>query len=256
MSFTSKYCLCRLTRCFLILLCFKTPIVFAHNDVESEPLRFAKVASSANQSVAYLLLQEVYKRAGIIISTTDMSSKRSLAETSRGHLDGELLRIKSAEKRYPSLVRIPTAVYHIQTQLFTSQSKLKDQEINDQFWISNKFAAVSGILHSEQLIKKYSIHNVQKLVDLKQMLKFVNLGRADFGITSRLNGLRYLKQYPEYRLRTFSKPLKTQALYHYLHIKHKSMVPVIDTIIREMYVSGELKQLTEKFEQQVLKESY
>ncbi len=256
MSNPRKYCLRTFISSFLILLSFQAPVAYAHKHTEIKSLHFAKVLSSANQSVAFLLLQEIYKRAGITISATDMSSKRSLAETSRGHLDGELLRIQSLTNRHPSLIRIPTAVYHIQTQLFSTQTNLKYQEINDQFWSSGKFAAVSGILHSAQLVKKHDIQNVQKLVDLKQMLKFVSLGRAEIGITSRLNGLRYLNQYPGYKLRTFSQPLKTQALYHYLHKTHKALVPIIDSIIREMYVSGELEKLTKKFEQQVLEEPF
>jgi hypothetical protein len=256
MSIPSKYCLHTLRLAILLLFCIKAPIAFAHNFVEREPLRFAKVVASANQNVAFLLLQEIYKRAGIAISARNMSSKRSLAQTSRGQMDGEILRIKSVEKHYPTLIRIPTAVYHIQTQLFTAQENLSNQEINDQLWISNKFATVSGVLHSEQLVKKHNIQNVQKLVDLKQMLTFVSLGRADIGITSRLNGLRYLNQHPKCRFRILNQPLKTQALYHYLHQKHRLLVPVINSIIQEMYISGELKTLTEEFEQQVLQEPY
>ena len=237
-----------------LVLSLQSHPVFAQDNSKNKTLQFSKVISSANQSVALLLLREIYLRVGIVIETTNMPSKRSLTQTNRGHMDGELLRIKAVENQYPSLVRIPTPVYHIKTQLF--KTKKHQHVINTQFWQSHKFAIVSGILHSEQIVEKHGITKVQKLVDLKQMLNFVSLGRADIGITSRLNGLRYINQNRDSQLTILDDPIKTQPLYHYLHKKHNKLVPVIGAIIRKMRASGELQSLTEKYERQVLHEPY
>ncbi len=259
MNQASKRCLNLFPFTFLLIpvlltSSFQSTPIFAQESSKNKTLQFSKVISSANQSVALLLLREIYQRAGITIQATNMSSKRSLTETSRGHMDGELLRIKAVETQYPSLIRIPISVYQIKTQLF--KAKKHPHVIDSQLWHSHKFAIVSGILHSEEIIEKHAITKVQRLVDLKQMLNFVSLGRADIGITSRLNGLRYINHNRDSQLTIFDKPIKTQPLYHYLHNKHIKIVPVIDAIIRKMRDSGELQALTEKYERQVLLEPY
>lgn len=48
-------------------------------------------------------------------------------------------------------------------------------------------------------------------------------------------------------IRILSPPLERLPLYHYLHEKHKDLVPKVDEIIRDMAESGELDDLREEF---------
>lgn len=239
---------------FILSLIFTcSPIAASEQSKESDVTRlnFGEIIGSINQQVGILLLRNIYQRLNIQIFTTPMSSKRSIVESNYGRKDGELLRIKSANQSYPALIRVPSSIYYIQSQMFTLPD-LQGTAINQKFWNKAKFARVGGVLHAQQAVEKYNIKHVHTLINSRQLFNFVSQGRADVAITSRLNGLHFSQSQNTPTLTKLGTPLLTQPLYHFLNRKYAFLVPKIDKIIQNMRNSGELDQLINQYEQQVI----
>ena len=85
------------------------------------------------------------------------------------------------------------------------------------------------------------------------LFQFLNSDRVDLIINPRFNGLIHLKQLNlENVIRPISPPLAVFRTYNYLHVKHRKLAPIIEDLLVKMYVSGELQELRERFQQEVI----
>ncbi len=83
-------------------------------------------------------------------------------------------------------------------------------------------------------------------------MQILDKGRVDIVITARINGLLQLKKLNLDSIYPLSPPLSPKLVYHYLHKKHKALVPKTDRVFKEMQESGELERLREKFLEKLL----
>jgi len=64
--------------------------------------------------------------------------------------------------------------------------------------------------------------------------------RVDIGVFPRVNGLYHIKRLNIGGIRELRPSLMKFDLFHYLHQKHKELVPRISAVFRKMRKSGEL----------------
>lgn len=83
-------------------------------------------------------------------------------------------------------------------------------------------------------------------------MRYLQIGRADIGLTARLNGLYLLREHAISDVVALGEPLQELLLYHYLHEDHEHLVPKIDSVIRALLDSGEMSHLREKYEKEYL----
>lgn len=229
----------------LLLFVMHQPLIAA------KPLTFVRIIGSFNQVIAQKVLYEVYQRAGIEVVFVSMTAKRSSSEASNGHKDGELIRVASAAQSYPSLVRVPTPIYQLQSQVFARRDSLIEiKGFKDLILL--KTVIVRGVLHAESLVKQAAVKNVHRLESATKMFKFVSLSRADIALSSLFNGTVLIKRQHLDNVVPLGEPLAQEPLYHYLHAKHVHLVQRIDAIIRQMKNSGELARMIHEYEQEVL----
>ncbi|MGB1238527.1 MAG: substrate-binding periplasmic protein [Pseudomonadales bacterium] len=219
--------------------------------IHAQTLQFARIEGSFNQQVGQRLLEVIYQRLGVAVRFPVMTAKRSINESYSGHKDGEILRIAGVDKHYPNLVRIPTPLYSLKSQAFArrdapfSITQLADIQ-------PLRTVIVRGIMHAERLTSQANVSRLHRFESVTMLMKFVQLGRADIALSSRLNGLAIIKAQALSDIIPVGPVLQDQPLYHYVHHKNRELVPQLDRIIRWMRDSGELTTLTRKFEAQIL----
>ncbi len=115
-----------------------------------------------------------------------------------------------------------------------------------------KVAMVRGMKYAEIGLKAAGVEKVGILSDVGEMMSMLQLDFIDFAISSRFNGMVQIKLLGMDSIKPNSSSLDKLKLYHYLHIKHKHLVPEIDTVIKSMKKSGELNKLKKQFQQDLL----
>jgi ABC-type amino acid transport substrate-binding protein len=76
--------------------------------------------------------------------------------------------------------------------------------------------------------------------------------KIDVAVSDSFSGLVVIKQLGlEDQIKVLTPPLQKNAIYHFLHEKHRNLIPKVEKVLRKMQASGELdrlrKQIVEKY---------
>lgn len=211
---------------------------------------FVRIRGLAHQWVGEQLMTEVYKRAGLELSVTEMPGKRALAESTSGRRDGEVIRIFDLGENEKRLVRAPTSFSNLETSVFVHKDKgVKITSVDD---LKNyKVAIVTGVLHTHAVAD--GLPNVIEVKSPENMFKLVQSGRADVALSSRIDGLVDLSKLGITDVVYQAPPLVSRDLHHYVHTsKADEVIAKIDPIMKEMVASGEMAELRKKFEAEAI----
>jgi len=232
----------------LFAICLTLFCTTPHSHSE-EPLKFAQIIDTPDQVIGAEILRVAYKRIGVPIEIVQMPGRRALRESSEGRIDGEVHRILSVGNDYPTLIRVPTPINYIEPTVFsknerfvvTGCSSLKDYRVGIVRGVRHAEACTQGMMH------------VQVVGDSNLLMQILDKGRVDIVITAKINGLLQLKKLKLDSIYPLSPPLSRSLVYHYLHQRHKALVPRIDKVFKEMQETGELDSLRERFFKELLR---
>ncbi len=88
---------------------------------------------------------------------------------------------------------------------------------------------------------------------LDNMVRMLDAERFDVMVTDLFSGLAAVKKLNlQARIYPLSPPLERIHIYHYLHERHRDLVPEVGKVIAQMEASGELAALREALVKQVL----
>ncbi len=215
----------------------------------AQPLRIAKLQHTPDHILGGMLLEVIYKKANIPLKLIIVPSARALVESSQGRIDGELQRIFKLGKAYPTLIRVPTPFTYFEAAAFS---------IKHQFSISgwsslkgHRIGFVGGMKFAELGLE--GIKTVHPVIGSDQLFKMLTKERLDIAVTARFNGLYHIKKLKLNSIRQLEPVIERQQLYHYLHEKHRNLIPIIDSVIKSMKESGELANIRKKFYDEILK---
>lgn len=220
--------------------------------VSAEPLKFAQMINTPDQLVGAEILKVIYSKARIPIEIIPLSEKRALLESSQGRLDGEVHRILEISLDYPDLIKIPTEINYIEPTVFSKDkyfllagcSSLKGKLIG----------RVRGVKYAELCTK--DMDNVAIFSDSGSLMKSLNRNIIDHAITAYFNGLVQLKKLGISSVIALKPPLRKRPLFHYLHKKHKNLIPELEGIISEMTKTGELDLIRQQQKQIILTQTH
>jgi polar amino acid transport system substrate-binding protein len=211
-------------------------LILTSSLVVAEPLRFAQMVNTPDQLVGAEVLRVIYAKARLPIEIIPLSGKRALLESSKGRLDGEVHRILEIGSDYPDLIKIPTAINYIEPMVF---SKDKDFLLAGCTSLKGKLIGrVRGVKYAELCTK--GMNNVAIFSDSGSLMKSLNRNIIDYAITAHFNGLVQLKKLGINSVIALKPPLGKRPLFHYLHKKHKDLIPKLESITSEMAKTGEL----------------
>jgi polar amino acid transport system substrate-binding protein len=159
------------------------------------------------------------------------------------------MRIFSYGIENSTVIRVPTPYYYLETMAFVR----KDSDIiinNAEDLTSYNIVKVCGVKHTDNITK--GLDNLHDLNNTKQIMIFLDKGKANIALTNTINGKAVIKELNLKNLTAFEHPLASLALFHYIHKRHELIVPMVDGVIKKMRDAGELKILIEKTELAIL----
>lgn len=230
----------KLTIVFLVIFPFFIP---------AESLTISTIEGSPVSEIACLILEEIYAKVGIDINIISLPALRATIESTSGNIDGETHRVFSYMKSHPEVNIVQESYYSIETVLFTQKS-------NPALYASVEtlplysFSILKGVEKSIELTHGFS--HVQEFDTADRMMQFLSLGRIDFALLSKLNGISVLNRLELDGIEIYSPPLEITELYHYLHKSHSDLIPLLEKTIRNMKNSGELRGIIQNAEKKVM----
>ncbi|NOX09139.1 MAG: transporter substrate-binding domain-containing protein [Gammaproteobacteria bacterium] len=204
------------------------------------------ISNSSQTGFADKVLTEAFHRIGYQLETVQLPAERALINANRGIDDGDLLRVAGLQSKYPNLIQVPEKIIDMDMVLFT-----KNQP---SFYVdswqsikSHSIAIISGWKIMETNFGQLGDQiEIIKTDNIEQSLNLLMKDRVDFIAYSRWSGLAYLKEQGINGITLLSPPLVSPALYTYLHIKHKKIVPELAAAIRQMKYDGSIHAIYER----------
>ena len=213
-----------------------------------QPLTFTQIVDTPDQAIGAVIVKAAYKKLGIPVKFEILPGKRALVESSEGRADGEVHRIVEIGDEYPTLLRVPTPINYIEPSVF---SKKHEFEVTDCPALEGyQIGIVRGVKHSELCTR--GMKKVFEGDNLNGVMRMLNAGRVELLITARINGLLMAKELGLDSIKPLSPPLSRFWVYHYLHERHKELVPTIDAVFKAMQERGELEALRKQALQKLL----
>ena len=210
-------------------------------------LRFARIENIPDQFVGGEILKVVYSRLDIPIELVDLPAQRALLESSQGKLDGEVHRNINVQQQYPTLLMIRPAINYIEPSVFSKkQFEVKGWESIKKY----RIGIVRGVGTSEDGTK--GMDDVLAVTTLDQLMQVLANDRIDVGISDSFSGLVSVRQQGlDEEIKVLTPPLQKNEIYHFVHEKHRDLIPRVEKVLKEMQVSGELdllrKQIVERY---------
>ncbi|UWU80263.1 transporter substrate-binding domain-containing protein [Bradyrhizobium huanghuaihaiense] len=212
-------------------------------------IRLARIADIPDQYVGGEMLRAVYAKLNIKLEFEDVPGKRALALSSAGEVDGEIQRIGTLSRDYPTLVQVTPAINYLEPAVFTTKlhfdvagwDSIRDYSIGIVRGVGSSEAGTRGMAR------------VTATTSLESMIKMLDADRFDVMVTDLFSGLVAVRKLNlQARIYPLSPPLGRIHIYHYLHERHRALVPEVGKVIAQMEASGELATLRERLVKQIL----
>ena len=224
----------------------------AQSEALPKTIVLSRLANVPDQMVGGEILKAAYAKLDITVEFLDVEAKRALALSSAGDVDGEIQRVAAVAQQYPTLLQLHPAINYIEPTVFTA-----GLEFAVNGWSSIKeyqVGIVRGVGSSEAGTNGMS--NVYRATSLEELVRMLDRERFDLLVTDLFSGKVEIKrQKLDSRILPLLPPLERIYIYHYLHERHRALVPRVEAVLREMKESGELEQLRAKLVTQSLEKA-
>jgi len=173
-----------------------------------------------------------YEAIGQDVSFHFQPSKRSLLEVNSGKYDAELAQIQGVEDLFPNLEMVPEPIFEVSVSAVVRKSS----DITSVSWddlqtltfatpfikrlVENRTGGDSGI-------------TVQSPRDIVHM---VSHERVDVGIMLTIDAIEYAAL--DNKVIVVSKLVEKRLLYHFVHQKHRELIPALTKALREINKKG------------------
>ncbi|MBR0823186.1 ABC transporter substrate-binding protein [Bradyrhizobium liaoningense] len=231
----------------IVVLCLS--LLAAGPSQAQQLIRLARIADIPDQYVGGEMLRAVYAKLNIKLEFEDVPGKRALALSSAGDVDGEIQRIGTLSRDYPTLIQVTPAINYIEPAVFATKLRFDVDGWNSIRDYS--IGIVRGVGSSEAGTRGMS--RVTATTSLENMARMLDADRFDVMVTDLFSGLVAVRKLNlQTRIYPLSPPLERIHIYHYLHERHHDLVPKVGKVIAQMDASGELAKLREALIKQVL----
>lgn len=200
----------------------------------------AGVHGSTDGWAGDVVLREAYRRIGVKLVIRKVPGARAVRLTTVGRLDGEVQRIDAFKNAFPTLIQVRPAINFLEAAVFSGSVKFEVE--GWESLRSHKIGVVRGI--------KFAIDNTAGMrryiaSGYGPLFRMLDLGRLDVGVVPRINGLWYQAWMKSDRILELRPPLMRLDLFHYLHKKHESLVPILAAELSKMRREGRLVAIRE-----------
>ena len=209
-----------------------------------ETLTITAVGRTGGSGVAAKLLADIYRRAGLGLVIDVLPAPRASLMALNGTADGELIRIASYGQAYPQLLRVDPSFYRVSVRAYSLPARAASVQSTADLK-HYAVGSIRGMPYAQELTENHpSLTLTQNALQLFRMLL---AGRINVALCTTLAAQSALNDLGAKALDE-SPDLARFELHHYLHIRRKALAPRIGDTIRRMRDSGELGQLTQRYE--------
>jgi hypothetical protein len=216
---------------------------------QAQDYDLASIEGLFEQRVGEKILPVFYEKLGLEITITSMPGKRAQREAVTGRKDGEIMRIWSYGLENPTMIRVPTPYYQLETMAFVhknSQIVLKSKADLANYNV----LTVRGVQHTNNITR--GLKYVFNYDDTLTMMLALAGKHTSIALTNTSDGFYAIKKLNIDYIMALPPALATLDLYHYLNEKNAALVPKLDAVIKAMKESGELDSLLRQAEADVL----
>lgn len=185
------------------------------------------------------LAKEAFSRLGIELEVLILPAERALINANKGIEDGNLLRIKGLEKRYPNLIRVPEKMMDSE---FVGYALGDIAEKPGWGRLSNHtITFVKGWKIFESNVK--DAESIVAVGDAAQMFTLLQQQRADVALYEKWQGLFLARKQGVKNYHILEPPFVTMEMFMYLNKKHSALVPKVARVLKEMKDDGTYKRI-------------
>lgn len=213
-------------------------IVFAHNVME-----FTTIEKSSYAVIAERVLKEAYGRLGIDIRVSGRPAQRAIHDANSGAVDGELYRIKDVHLKYPNLLMVPVPVGIMEGVGITTRSDLSMKGWED---LSVPRVCIrNGVKFAEKGVGNRQVTVVNSN---NQLFSMLGKQRCSVIVIARLTSITLTLEFAKrHKTSLYQSVLQVYPLYHYLHKKNASLVPLLAKVLLEMETEGRIQAIREAY---------
>ncbi len=174
------------------------------------------------------IIMQAYKMLGHAVEIEVVPAKRGIVAANQGASDGELIRIDGISANFPNLIQVPVPIINAATSVITSKSsRFQPMEWNDLK--SVEFAIPLGVQILRMRTKGMGGITVSSA---EALLKMVDRERIMAAVMPLTMALKFPKLID--KLRIVEPPIEVTPLYHYVHKKHRKIVPELARVLKEI----------------------
>ncbi|MGY0642880.1 MAG: ABC transporter substrate-binding protein, partial [Paraglaciecola chathamensis] len=201
-------------------------------------LYFASLTGLKETFFASNLMQDIYRQLGYQISVTRYTTLEASLNSYRFGIDGELVRVDAYKKLAPSLTKIPEPLANVAFYLVC-----KDLEMCSSSLPKGSEVLVTNVL---LVVKTWAEENhlrTKRYESIEALFRTFN--RSSKGLmvlgASEIIDNSVLLTDSTYRT------IISVPLYHYVHNKHKELVPLIENALKKYKATERYQALKQRY---------
>lgn len=227
-----------LTSCCRYLLLV---IIFNSFTVSATTLTFSTGAGFGKNNLAERILSKAYNELAIEIEVLLVPTRRGLPLAEQGKVDGELLRLNILQD-YPDLIMVKVPLFLSEGRLYANQP---NTDINSILDISHQKV---GMVKDSIIKRRMTAHlDVREVDDNEQLFRLLQQGRFDVVLVSDYRAKRIIKKHNFQNLHRLTPVVYSFPVFHFLHKKHKTLIPKLETVLQSMRDNGELEAFMQSY---------
>ncbi len=204
-------------------------------------LKFGYIESRITHN-SFAVLKIAYAKLGYNLERYDAPTPRLLVDLDKGLSDGEVNRIQDIALEHHNAIRIDVPINQVEGMLISCGKPI--EVTTPRELAQHRIAIPNGIRYAERLTARFK-KVVRSTSDDKSIDLLLN-NRVDAIIYDRPWARAQVKKPGMECLIINEPPVAVKPLFHYLHKRHKALVPQITSILEAMKESGEMERIRDK----------
>ncbi len=228
---------------FVLLVCLNLGTMASEAEAGSQTLTIVYPSEeNAFHDAAAEIIRRAYARIGITVEYKTFPAERALRMSNDGQSDGELVRIEGIDEKYPNLIRIPVSHVTAEQMAFA-----QDPTIVIDGWESLRPYTIA--FHRGYKVAEKNTIGMDRHLTGKDSSAFnvVENERVDIAIANRFTGEKIIRDLDLTNVTMLLPPIQRDPLFHYVHIKHATLVEEITQILKTMSEQGEFDSILREY---------
>lgn len=232
-----SHVLTRIVRAFALLVTFC--FIGLSPAKAYEELVFSTFEDTVVGDIGAKIVTAAYRKLGIDLQVYRTSSKRSLMLSSKGAVDGEVVRIFAVGDRFPDLIRIKMPTYVLTAAVYVQESRLG--EITLENLPTMRVGYLAGVVQAERYTEKFE--KVWKAQSNEELFGLLAKGKIDAVVSNSFGSTMAIGKLGLTDIVAIDPPIEVTEFYHYLHKRHERIAPQVRQVLAEMGETGETRSI-------------